>query len=81
MSNASEWLTNLEEYECYTCGNHSIFKDQCSDCDTHESNIYRIKELRKNVNSIDKELQELRDKRVILILEKIELERYFKDKG
>lgn len=80
MSKTGDWLANLEEYPCDTCGNHSIFKNQCSDCNTFETNKHMLNELEQEMEQINKDIVDLIDKLEGKEEELTELEKYFKDK-
>lgn len=64
MSDTSNWLANLSEYDCPTCSKKTIFKDGCVDCETKASDLEEIENLKKEIKDLQKEEVELQARRV-----------------
>lgn len=59
MSEASNWLANLPEFDCPCCSKKTIFKDQCADCMRLESDEEEIKDLEASIAEDNKTIDEI----------------------
>jgi DNA-directed RNA polymerase subunit RPC12/RpoP len=58
-----EWLANLPDYNCPTCGNKTIFKNGCSDCEQEVVDLEDLASLPKEIQEIEQQIAELKMER------------------
>jgi DNA-directed RNA polymerase subunit RPC12/RpoP len=76
--NANNWLADLPEYDCPTCGDKTIFKNQCSDCEQKQVDAEDLATLPKEIQDIDNEINQLKLERAKKIGEYEALKRRMK---
>jgi len=59
MSEASDWLANLPEFDCPKCNKKTIFKSGCADCDRLESDIAEIADLEASIKEDERTIAEI----------------------
>jgi len=57
---SKNWLANLPEYDCPTCGGKTLFKLNCMDCEQKITDAEDLISLPVEIQNLDNEINELK---------------------